>query len=230
VGIVLPFFLAFLLPFIWVFSLDKKDPHPEPKLSLLISFVLGIISAFLSYFPEQFFYNLGLGNENQTVYFLLNAFLEEFFKFALIYLFIFPTRVFDEPIDGMIYMIFSAFGFAFVENVAIVYRDFFQPGGQLIYLVLFFRFMGANFLHILTSSLIGFGYSYMLTTKRLLVFVFSFLSAVILHFFYNLSIIKSGNFLILPLLWSIFFIVLFELDYLKLWRKKEINPKKEDSA
>lgn len=210
--LIFPLLLSFFLPFLWVFYLNKKDPHPEPIPWLFFAFLLGIISGFLSYFTESYFYNF-FKDENK--FFLFSSFVEEFFKFILIYLLVFPQKVFDEPIDGMIYMIFSAFGFSFLENIFFVLNS----EGSLI-LTLFLRFLGANFLHLLTSSLIGFGYSYFLKTNNFFIFLISFLSAIFFHFVYNIGVITHGLFIVLPLLWSIFFIVLFDLNYLKNGRRK----------
>lgn len=210
--LILSFVLSFFLPFIWVFYLDKKDCHPEPLPWLIFAFILGILSSILSYLTQFYFvYFLKLENIYEPKILFLSAFAEEFFKFLLVFLFIFPSKVFDEPIDGMIYMIFSAFGFSFVENLLYALKS-----QEEVIRILFLRFLSANFLHILASALIGFSYVYYKRHRNLFFFLVSFLGAIYLHYFYNLSIIRKGLLsYIFPLLWSIFFIVLVELDYLR---------------
>jgi RsiW-degrading membrane proteinase PrsW (M82 family) len=202
-------FLSFLFPFLWIFYFYKKDKHPEPILWLMVAFILGISSALISYYFQK-----------NTVHFLKDgwqrylifAFIEEFFKFFLIWLFIFPQKVFDEPIDAMIYMMFSALGFAFFENFFLILNK------KTINIVstLFFRFFGANLLHILASSLIGYGYAFFIKTRRIFPFAISFLSGTLLHFLYNYLIISlpPGFILVLPILWTVFLVVLSELNYL----------------
>ncbi|GIW67232.1 MAG: hypothetical protein KatS3mg096_100 [Candidatus Parcubacteria bacterium] len=206
-------FLSLFLPFIWIFYFYKKDRHPEPKIWLFLAFLLGIISAFLAYYVE------GLLNpfvsENKFLKFLLFSFIEEFFKFILIWFFIFPQKIFDEPIDAMIYMMFAAWGFAFLENFVLITK----PSSLAIYSpvsILFLRFLGANLLHILASALIGYGYAFLIKTRRIFPFVFSFATGSFLHFFYNYLIISlpPGFILVLPILWTAFLVVLSKLNYL----------------
>jgi RsiW-degrading membrane proteinase PrsW (M82 family) len=202
-------FLSFLFPFLWIFYFYKKDKHPESIFWLIMAFLLGIFSAFISYYFQK-----------NTVHFLTEdwqrylifAFIEEFFKFFVIWLFIFPQKVFDEPIDAMIYMMFSALGFAFFENLFLVL----SPKTINIVFTLFFRFFGANLLHILASSLIGYGYAFFVKTRRIFPLIVSFFSGTFLHFLYNYIIISlpSGFILVLPILWTFFLVVLSELNYL----------------
>jgi RsiW-degrading membrane proteinase PrsW (M82 family) len=200
-------FLSFLFPFLWIFYFYKKDKHPEPIFWLIITFFLGIFSAIISYYFEK---NIFL--EEKWLRYILFAFIEEIFKFLLVWVFIFPQKIFDEPIDAMIYMMFSALGFAFFENLILAIN----PEVQYPVLILIFRFFGANLLHILSSSLIGYGYAFFIKTRRYFPFALSVLSGIILHFLYNYIIISlpSGFILVLSILWISFLVVLSELNYL----------------
>ncbi|MCS7200619.1 MAG: PrsW family intramembrane metalloprotease [Patescibacteria group bacterium] len=220
--------LSFILPLVWIYYFYRRDPHPEPIFWLFLAFLLGIFSAILSLKAQQaiFAWNL-IANENLSL--LIAVFLEEFFKFLVILVFIFPRKVFDEPIDAMIYMMFSAFGFAFIENVAYLLKftlseQFFDVKLPIspIFIFAILRFLGPNLIHILSSSLIGFGYSFNVATRNIFPFVISFIGAVLLHFIFNLVIINSGILqeglylmaLLLPVIWSAFWVVILELDYL----------------
>jgi RsiW-degrading membrane proteinase PrsW (M82 family) len=202
-------FLSFLFPFLWIFYFYKKDKHPEPVFWLFFAFLLGISSAIISYYFQK---NLDLFLTENWQRYLLFALIEEFFKFFVILLFIFPQKVFDEPIDAMIYMMFSALGFAFFENLFLVL----SPKTINVVSTLFFRFFGANLLHILASSLIGYGYAFLVKTRRIFPLVVSFFSGTFLHFLYNYIIISlpPGFILVLPILWAVFLVVLNELNYL----------------
>ncbi len=206
--------LSFILPTLWILYFLKKDKHPEPILWLVVAFLLGIGAAFLSYLAEDIVYTFNL---NRNVFYFFAALIEEFFKFLVVWALIFPQRVFDEPVDAMIYMMVAALGFASIENLFYLYNL-----NESQFLVLLLRFLGANFLHILVSALIGYGYGYLMKTKRLLPFFLSLAAGVILHFLYNFAIIKTGTaILTLPFLWSIFLIVLSELDFLTLSHEYE---------
>jgi len=194
---------------LWIFYFYKKDKHPEPVFWLFVAFLLGISSAIISYYFQK---NLDLFLTESWQRYLLFALIEEFFKFFVILLFIFPQKVFDEPVDAMIYMMFSALGFAFFENLFLV----FSPKTINIVSTLFFRFFGANLLHILASSLIGYGYAFLVKTRRIFPLIVSFFSGTFLHFLYNYIIISlpPGFILVLPILWAVFLVVLSELNYL----------------
>lgn len=199
--------LSFVLPALWIFYFLRKDKHPEPIAWLFFAFVLGAPAVFLSYLTEDLFSLLITKN---FYFYLATALIEEFFKFLVVWVFIFPQRVVDEPIDAMIYMMVTALGFASTENIFYLKRAVTAE----IWIIIF-RFLGANFLHILASGLIGYGYGYFMKTRRTLPLAISFLSGVILHFLYNFVIIQAVTFiLIFPILWSTFLIVLSELDYL----------------
>lgn len=220
-------FLSVFLPFLWIFYFNKKDKHPEPKFWLFIAFILGIMSAVLSYYTEDWLEPLV--SKTHFLKFFLFAFVEEFFKFLVIWIFIFPLRIFDEPIDAMIYMMFAAWAFASLENFILVNKSLelinYSPG-----LVLFLRFLGANLLHILASALIGYGYAFFVKTRNFFPFGISFISASFLHFLYNSLIIEqwktinifsknflpegAGLILTIPILWITFLVVLSELNYL----------------
>ncbi|MCS7184073.1 MAG: PrsW family intramembrane metalloprotease, partial [Patescibacteria group bacterium] len=180
-------FFSFLPILIWFKFLISEDSHKEPFSSILTAFLLGIIAAILSYFSESklaLFYPIDSLN-----YFLFSAFIEEFFKFFLVFLFIMPTKNFHFLIDSMIYLGIAGLGFAFIENLALKCSVFLNnstdnPYG-LILILSFLRFLGANFIHLLSSVLVGFGLSITLKTRRLFPFIFSFLMASLLHFVYN---------------------------------------------
>jgi len=206
VAIIFYIFLSFSLPFLWILYFFKKDKHPEPIFWLIIAFLLGISSSLISYYFEK---NIFLG-ETWLKYFIF-ALIEEFFKFFVIWFFVFSQKVFDEPIDAMIYMMFSALGFAFFENFLLALN----PKTINIVPTLIYRFFSANLLHVLASSLIGYGYAFFVKTRRIFPLAISFISGTFLHFLHNYLIISlPPGILNLPILWTVFLVVLSELNYL----------------
>jgi len=213
-------FLTSLIPiWIWWEFIYLEDDHPEPKFMLLFAIILGLMSAILSYFAEAKIYQYF--TESNYSYYALSAIIEEFLKFFLIFLFIFTTRYFDEPIDAMIYMGFAGLGFGFIETYLNICSVMINPPSEAnVYLlgisVSILRFLGANFLHMLASVLIGFGYAVSFKTRRLLPFIYSFFMAAFLHFLYNIFIIRDDvRLLIFPILWAVFFVTLIEFKIIK---------------
>ncbi len=204
---------------IWFKFLISEDSHKEPFSSIALAFILGILAAIFSYYSET---ALSLVYPSGSMeYYFYSSFIEEFFKFFLIFLFIVPSKNFHFLIDSMIYFGISGLGFAFIENFAGMCQTFAENititnPYSLVLLLAFFRFLSANFLHLLTQALIGFGFSITLKTRRLFPFVFSFLMASLLHFIHNIFIINKVLLIyLLPILWSVFLIVLNEFQVLK---------------
>lgn len=211
------FFFSFAPVLYWFWFILKEDSHPEPKFWTILAFILGGIAVFLSYWGEYGLDKIGISSKDSSWgYFLGSAFIEEFFKFILVALIIFKTRVFDEPVDAMIYMGFSALGFSFFENfLGFIATDDYSLGS--IFVISFLRSLGANFLHILASVLIGFGYVHSKITRRVFPFVFSFFIATFLHFIYNLFIMQQEIFFFaFPILWAVYFVILKEFNFIKL--------------
>src|SRR3989344_5426095 len=111
--------LTFLPPLVWLVFFLREDCHPEPKRLILIAFVSGIASAIFAVIieifligPEGIFFPAIRIETTPMLFFLVIAFIEEYVKYLAVKFAIIRQRDFDEPIDGMIYMITAALGFA----------------------------------------------------------------------------------------------------------------------
>ncbi len=190
--------------FIWLYFYLKQDPHPEPPPFLLIAFFLGVFSTMVALGA-----GLGLLNLIELVFdiakpviqnslwfmFLGVAFVEELAKFLMVFFLLRRNLVFDEPIDAIIYSIVIALGFAFVENIIYLVSVFNQFPGDLSQVVYFvsLRFIGANFLHTLTSGLVGYFWAIGIVRRKnpqkLLIGLFL---ATLIHGLFNLSVVIFG--------------------------------------
>lgn len=104
-----------------VYFTDRYDKEP---LTLLIKvFVLGALSVIPTAFVERFLLNFnvfgGLLSAAFTA-FIVAGLTEEFFKRGVVLLTAFKSKAFDEKLDGIVYAIFSALGFATIENIMYV--------------------------------------------------------------------------------------------------------------
>ena len=115
--------LTFLPPVFWLLFYLRADRHPEPKHLLLRAFIGGMASAGLAIVAEL----VVIGKDglltlderligNVIIVFLIIGLIEEYVKYLPIKFLIERKREFDEPIDGMIYMMTAALGFAALEN------------------------------------------------------------------------------------------------------------------
>jgi RsiW-degrading membrane proteinase PrsW (M82 family) len=135
-----------------------RDKHEkEPVLLLLISFLLGVLSIVPALFLSAWMARLGLNLQSSSLLFAAVSWIlgvgltEEFSKFFLVRLFLYPRRAFNEPFDGIIYCAMCGMGFATVENVMYVLeggypvalgRAFFSIPGHASWSVLVGYFLG----------------------------------------------------------------------------------------
>ncbi len=109
----------------WIVYFDLKDHlNPEPRRMLVFAFLLGCASAFVGWWIFRLTDMLGWPQPPGTtiaqtflVCVAIGGPIEEGVKFLAARLFLFRSRHFDEPMDGLIYAAVVAIGFASVENV-----------------------------------------------------------------------------------------------------------------
>jgi len=109
---------------ICLFIFHKDAYNREPKLNLIITFLLGVISIIPAGFIELYISN---DKQNDIVSiairaFLLVALIEELVKYAALRLYAYPKKSFDEPLDGIVYGVVASMGFATAENILYIYQ------------------------------------------------------------------------------------------------------------
>ncbi len=185
--------LAVLPSLIWLFFYLKEDPHPEPRYWLFIIFIIGVALAPLVIFLEMALNKWG----DSVLIFLIAPLVEEAAKYGAVHLALNKNPVLDEPVDGMIYVIVAALGFAAIENVFAIFS--FIPIGSSGYLSATFNFMSIRFisavaLHGLASGIAGYYFAkfYFIEKNPISIFKGLFF-ATVLHGVYNFLIIKNGE-------------------------------------
>ena len=207
-----PLYIIFgVLPsFIWLLFYLRKDSHPESNRMILKIFFYGMIAAIPAILLE-----MGIIGEvsklNLSPIFLsiLNIFIgvalvEEFLKYLVVRGKVLRNSEFDEPIDVLLYMIIAALGFATSENILIL----FSLGPTFLFSeamsVTAFRFLGATFLHALSSGVLGFflALSFFDLKNRGKFLLLGIALATLLHGIYNFAIIKIEGILafLIPIL------------------------------
>jgi RsiW-degrading membrane proteinase PrsW (M82 family) len=191
----LTLFFAVLPSFAWLNYYLRKDVKPEPKSMILKVFFAGMCITLPTIFVENFFLQI-LENLNFNLFlkiFLGVAIIEELLKFLVVLIMVFPSPELEEPVDTLIYMIVAALGFAAAENIFLL-----TPKGTFslkLIEISFLRFLGATFLHALSSAVVGFyiGLSFFRKKERKKLISFGIFLASLLHGFYNFSIIRFGG-------------------------------------
>ncbi len=121
VAYVLVLGLAPALFWLWYFYL--KDRYaPEPRAWIVRIFLLGMLSTIPIAIVEGLI-GAVVGSELLLAV-LVAPVVEECGKFLVVYRFVYRRTVFDEPIDGIIYAVTAALGFAALENVVYLFAAY----------------------------------------------------------------------------------------------------------
>ncbi len=122
------FTIGFFPGILWlIYFLSRDRINPEPPGLIMFTFVLGMIAFWISTLMEQAgFWLIAIANISSSspslwnlisINFVIVGPVEELCKWLPVLLFAYFRREFDEPLDGIIYCLASALGFAAVENI-----------------------------------------------------------------------------------------------------------------
>lgn len=95
----------------------KDEFEKEPIKDIFRLFLLGCILVFPIMFIQYILEVEQVASNNFLKAFLSAGFLEEFFKWFILYYTAFKLVSFDEPYDGIVYAVSISLGFASVENI-----------------------------------------------------------------------------------------------------------------
>ncbi len=197
-------FLAFLggvLPaLLWLtFWLLEDRCEPEPKRYIFFCFIAGMLAVALVLPVEQTTQSFAIAwgyAPTGTLVLFLWALTEELFKFGAAYLVALRSKVFDEPLDAVIYLVTAALGFSAAENMLFLLNPL--ESGNLLQTIITgdLRFIGAMLLHTLASATIGVMLAltfYQPAGVRRLAALGGVILAVALHTLFNFFILGQGS-------------------------------------
>ncbi|MEK7154165.1 MAG: PrsW family intramembrane metalloprotease [Patescibacteria group bacterium] len=190
--------LGFSPSLVWLAYYLRKDPRPEPKYMISRVFFLGIVLAPLAVIAQWAFRETALSfhpsfqSSSSIAFFLWAAFIEEAVKFLPVKFAVLHNPEFDEPVDGMIYMIAAALGFAAIENVLVLFQAI-PSGAGLALQTWALRFIGATLLHAVSSAMVGYflalSWFYHRHSGKL---IFAGIAvASVFHFLFNFTLLKG---------------------------------------
>ncbi len=116
------FLLTFGVGLFWLWFFSRKDAaEPEPRGVLIKVFVFGALSGFGAIVARPFFELSNPYTMDEWLFHAFDAFLvtslsEELLKSIALLGILYNHPDFDEPVDGMIYGVAIALGFASLEN------------------------------------------------------------------------------------------------------------------
>lgn len=216
---VLSFLLGLIPALVWLWFWLKEDIHPEPAKNLTLSFLGGMLSVLFVLPIQTVVYNHYLNNINLS--FTLWAAIEEIAKFTFVYFIALRTRVTDEPMDDIIYLIVSALGFVTLENTLFLVDPI--KNGDIIKSVINgnMRFIGASLIHVISSATIGIcmGLTFYSTKLRKIEYtIFGIILAILLHTAFNLFIINQAEgsiFFVFGMVWVGIIVLLLLIEKVK---------------
>jgi len=169
---------------IYMYWRDKSDR--EPFKHLFISFLLGVLSAIIAVVVEgpldaYGVSTFGSGSAYSMVFraFIVAATVEELLKFAMLRLYAYPKKAFNEPLDGIVYGVMVAMGFATLENIFYV----FQYGMGTGILRMFLAVPG----HAAWGVIVGYflGKAKFAPNSKILYIIFGLVVGILLHGIYD---------------------------------------------
>jgi RsiW-degrading membrane proteinase PrsW (M82 family) len=197
--------IGILPSLVWLSFFRREDCHPEPKYLITKTFLMGIIIspiaiifqfAYCSLFSTQC-----IGGTFTPSYIFWAATVEELVKFFCVVLIAIRSPEFDEPVDGMIYMISAALGFAAIENILFLFKiipdgDLFSATSKQIvvaYQTIALRSLGATLLHALSSAIIGYflAMSWFFQDHRKKLIITGLIIGSLFHFAFNIFLSNS---------------------------------------
>lgn len=201
---------SLLVALFWLINFRKMDKfEKEPERLIYLAFFAGVLSTIPSVLLEI---PLGVANVHHPrplsellVIFLWVGIVEETFKFLAVRITAYRSSQFNEVMDGMVYMVSAAMGFAAAENVGYMLGFGFSVG--------LLRAILSYLAHLSFSAILGYYMAKAKIEKNGNWLWIGFILAISLHWFYNFFFVlgtmkTSGGFFFLGLLVWIFGLIL----------------------
>ncbi|MCK8816074.1 PrsW family glutamic-type intramembrane protease [Natroniella sulfidigena] len=171
---------------LWVYFFYRKDKYePEPVRLVLRSFLYGALLVIPVGLIEAPFAGLIANPPSLTVLLGLSIFVigltEEVGKFAVVWYTIYDSDEFNEVMDGIIYSISVALGFAAVENLLYAFVFGFRVGVV--------RAVVTSLVHASFSGIMGFYLGKAKCEKRSNLITIGLVQVVLLHGIYDFLIL-----------------------------------------
>jgi RsiW-degrading membrane proteinase PrsW (M82 family) len=215
---------------LWLWFWLKEDrKKPEPKIRLALTFLAGVITALLvlpiQYFSDALIPFMERVTTNPlwivSIMFILWSFSEEFAKYLAAHFTALRTKVAEEPVDVVIYLITAALGFSAFENTLYLIAPLLEGNWLASVVLVNFRFIGASLLHIASSAIIGVFLALAFYKSKLykrLALISGLILATGLHALFNLLIIKGeavATLVMLAIVWLAVIVVLLFFEKVK---------------
>lgn len=210
--VVLPL-LALLPVGLLLYYIYHKDHDPEPFKTLAVTFVLGCATVVPAMALE-----MSVDIDTPVVEnFLIVAPVEEMVKMAVVMLYIWRHKDFDDSFDAIVYSVMASLGFAAIENLIYVM----QNGWEVGIMRAIFSVPGHCAFAIFMGFFIGKAKNHFYHQRKSMMWkclVASFLVAVAVHGIYDILLCHSDYFL-----WFVIFVLAMDVFAFMLVRNAARN-------
>jgi RsiW-degrading membrane proteinase PrsW (M82 family) len=225
--------LSLLVALFWLKWFRRMDKYEkEPERLIYLAFFAGVLAVFPSILLEIPVHWTGRFKPSSLtplfLSFLWVGGVEEFFKFLAVRLTVYRSIQFNEVMDGMIYMISAALGFAAAENVGYMLG----LGFSVVFVRAILSYLG----HVSFSAILGYYLAKAKMESRGEWLWIGFSLAVALHWLYDAFLVTgmvkgSAGFFVLGLLvWTfgllLTFILIKKAQAVSPFRTAHILPKR----
>ena len=225
-------FLWATLPAILIsIYIARKDLFPEPKAAIIAAIAFG----FLTFIPHYLFFKIigdfywqiienNFHNEqfiNLTESLFQAAFVEESLKYLVFLFLIARFNAFNEPMDAIVYGVCISLGFSLMETLEWSHINFNNYGEAMALENAQVRSYSSNILHAGCGVTMGYILSRAFFQKKnsFLMLYLALLIPILIHGFYNFSILTGAWVL------TIIFLIICALLVLFGWRKSRERQK-----
>jgi len=213
-------FLAGILPsLLWLFFWLREDNlHPGPRLTIALTFLLGMLSVALAIYGESV---ATIFIKSSTEQYIIWAAIEEIVKGLVVLIIALFSSQIEEPIDCMIFFITAALGFAAVENSFFLLDPLLSGNISASIAVGDFRFIGATLVHTVSSALIGFCIAFVFyrgVWTKIVMTIIGIVGAVAIHSAFNLSVLSvapQGTLSVFAWIWCAVIIIMILFEEIK---------------
>ncbi len=214
-GIDIVFFITLLPSLLIALFFIKSDKYPEPTKEIIKVFAFGFLITIPIFFINTIIFSI---IQNFSIALIPAAFVEEFFKFLIIYYVVRKSIHLDEPIDCIVYAVLVSLGFATLENFYYVYVSEFASNPYQEFYLAILRAFTAVPAHALFGSIMGYCfYKYHFENNKDYL-ILTILLPTIAHFFYNL--LASSGFILIIIIY-ILSLIFINMKLLKKLKKKQ---------
>lgn len=209
-----------LICLFYIYIRDKYEK--EPYNLLIVGVIFGVVMTIPIIFTGKIIVSLMPDIDSQifeSFYkaFFVASFVEEGYKFVILFFLIWRNQNFNEPLDGIVYAVFISLGFAGIENVLYVFHPTLGGVGTAI---------GRAFISVPLHALFGvfMGYYFSLSKfekeKKVLTFLYAFIVPWFLHGLYNFILTSGFYYLWIPLIVVIAYMFISGLKKIKIHLEK----------